>query len=157
MNSNAVEVVFNRKTPTCDVVDTMFEVVLVGDQEQTFYKVRETLKRMGIPSYSKDNKNALYQSCHILHKKGRYYICHFKQLLALDGYPSKLSFEDIDRLILIVHYLQEWNLVKVADAYVEDIFLTTKNNVKLKIIKHSDKQNWNLISKHNIAEKKHVE
>ena len=91
-------------------VDDLLEVTLSKDDD--FLKVKETLTRIGVSS-RKEKK--LYQSCHILHKRGKYYIVHFKELFALDGLPTNLSDEDIGRRNTIANLLEEWELLKVID------------------------------------------
>ena len=96
-------------------VDDLVEVLLSEDDD--FLKVKETLTRIGVSS-RKENK--LYQSCHILHKRGKYYIVHFKELFALDGLPTNLSEEDIARRNTISNLLEEWGLLKIVDSEQTD-------------------------------------
>jgi hypothetical protein len=111
-----------------------------------FLKVKETLTRIGIPS-RKDN--TLYQSCHILHKQGKYYITHFKELFALDGKPTDFSESDIARRNTIANLLAEWNLVKLVDVAKSIEPIAPISQVKIIVFK--DKANWNLQSKYNIG------
>ena len=125
----------------------LVEVTL--NEKDDFLKVRETLTRIGVAS-KKDR--ILYQSCHILHKQGKYYIVHFKELFALDGKPSDISENDLSRRNAIAKLLQEWGLVKVVNVKQietpEPIFLS-----QIKIISHKDKDGWDLVPKYNIGKK----
>ena len=126
--------------------EQMLEVTL--KQPDDFLKIRETLSRIGVAS-RKDK--TLFQSCHILHKQGKYYIVHFKELFALDGKPSNFSENDEARRNAIAKLLDEWNLVKLVDStIVEEMCVPVSH---LKIISHKDKDNWNLVSKYNIGNK----
>lgn len=114
-----------------------------------FLKIKETLTRIGIAS-KKDKK--LYQSCHILHKQGRYVILHFKELFILDGKEDNFSDEDRSRRNTIVNLLEEWELLKVLDtSQIEDPVAPLN---QIKIISHKEKNSWQLISKYNIGKKK---
>lgn len=126
-------------------LDTLVEVSLKAEDD--FLKVRETLTRIGIAS-KKDN--TLYQSCHILHKRGKYYIIHFKELFALDGKPTNISEEDTGRRNVIAKLLEEWNLVKIVNPHIMTHVIPLS---KVKIIAHKDKEDWNLVSKYNIGKK----
>ena len=112
-----------------------------------FLKVKETLTRMGISSYK--NKT-LYQSCHILHKRGRYFIMHFKEMFLLDGKESDLNKEDIQRRNLIAQLLDEWNLIKIKDDRITE---DEADMCKITIIPYSDKKNWTLEAKYSIGKK----
>jgi len=111
--------------------------------EEDFMVIRETLTRVGV---SPKNKKILYQSCHLVHKNDVYVIAHFKELFALDGLPSNVSAEDIQRRNAIVKLLEEWELIEVID---KDKLLDAMPVSGLKIIKHSEKNNWELIPKFN--------
>ena len=113
-----------------------------------FLKIRETLTRIGIAS-RKDN--TLYQSCHILHKKGRYFIVHFKELFILDGKPSDLTTNDLQRRNTIAKLLQDWNLLKILNTEEELVFAPLS---QIKIISFKDKDAWSLVPKYNIGKKK---
>ena len=128
-------------------VDSLIEVKIA--EEEDFLKIKETLTRIGVAS-RKDQK--LYQSCHILHKQGRYYIVHFKELFALDGKPSDFTSEDKGRRNTIILLLSEWGLVKVVDE--ETIKEPKAPMSQVKIIPHKDKENWTLEAKYNIGRKK---
>ena len=130
-----------------NLIETLVEVRI--GEEQDFLKIKETLTRIGVAS-RKDNK--LYQSCHILHKQGRYYIVHFKELFALDGKPTDFSDEDKGRRNTIINLLQDWDLVKVVDARQIDDPRAAMSQVK--ILPHKDKAQWELVAKYNIGRKK---
>lgn len=114
--------------------------------KEDFLKVKETLTRIGISSRT-DKK--LWQSCHILHKRGKYYICHFKEMFVLDGLSSDISEEDLGRRNVIVKLLVEWGLVVAIDEeeYKEPMIPLSK----LKIISHKEKGDWQLIPKYHIG------
>ena len=113
-----------------------------------FLKVRETLTRIGVAS-RKERK--LYQSCHILHKQGRYYIVHFKELFALDGKKTNLTVNDVQRRNRIAQLLSDWGLVSVVEATsIEDIAPLNQ----IKVLSFKDKDEWTLESKYNIGRKK---
>lgn len=128
-------------------IDSLMEVELVSGDD--FLKVRETLTRIGIAS-PKDKK--LYQSCHILHKRGKYYIVHFKELFALDGRPSNFDDQDQGRRNAITKLLSDWNLIKIVDASKLEETIVPLNQIK--IIAHKEKPEWELITKYNIGNKK---
>lgn len=130
-----------------NIVDTLVEVNLA--KEDDFLKVRETLTRIGIAS-PKDKK--LFQSCHILHKRGKYYIVHFKELFALDGKTTNFSDEDKGRRNTIVKLLSDWGLLQIVDKTKIEDPQTTVNQIK--IISHKDKDEWELVAKYNIGKKK---
>jgi len=129
------------------MIDKLVEVTL--EKKDDFLKVRETLTRIGIAA---KNDNVLYQSCHILHKQGKYYIVHFKELFELDGKPSNMSETDIARRNTIANLVAEWGLVKLVDVN------KTKDNVtplsQIKILSFKEKNEWKLISKYTIGKKK---
>lgn len=126
----------------------MVEVVL-GEPDD-FLKVRETLTRIGVAS-RKEKK--IYQSCHILHKRGKYYIVHFKELFALDGKQTNLSVNDIQRRNRIVQLLVDWGLVTISDLSKEKILNVAPLN-QIKVLSFKDKSEWILESKYNIGKKK---
>jgi len=128
-------------------IDSLVEVELVSDDD--FLKVRETLTRNGIAS-PKERK--LYQSCHILHKRGKYYIVHFKELFSLDGKPTNFSEQDESRRNTIAKLLADWNLVRVVSPDQIDELQAPLNQIK--IIAHKDKSEWELVAKYNIGNKK---
>ena len=126
--------------------DMMVEVLL--NEPDDFLKVRETLTRIGVAS-RKEKK--LYQSCHILHKQGRYYIVSFKELFALDGKHANLTVNDIQRRNRIVQLIADWGLVEVVDvSKVQDIAPLNQ----IKVLPHKEKGDWILETKYNIGSKK---
>lgn len=128
------------------MVETFIEVSL--DQQEDFLKVRETLTRIGIASKT---ENKLWQSCHILHKRGKFYIVHFKELFLLDGKTADFSEEDLGRRNTIASLLAEWGLVKIINP---DICQAPKAPLaNIKIITFKDKENWVLESKYTIGKK----
>jgi|TARA_B110000977_G_scaffold149495_1_gene189500 hypothetical protein len=124
----------------------MLEVDLKDPDD--FLKVRETLSRIGVAS-RKEKK--LFQSCHILHKQGRYYIVHFKELFALDGKNTNLSENDIARRNTIVNLLNDWGLVEIVGSAIPSAPLS-----QIKVISFKDKSNWTLETKYNIGKKREV-
>jgi len=122
------------------------EVTLV--QPDDFLKVRETLTRIGVAS-RKDK--ILYQSCHILHKQGRYFIVHFKELFALDGKVADLTDNDLQRRNTIAKLLVDWGLVQVVNA---EAFKDMAPLSQIKVIAFKDKNDWNLQTKYNIGKKR---
>ncbi len=129
--------------------DLMLEVAL--REPDDFLKVRETLTRIGVAS-RKERK--LYQSCHILHKKGKYYIVHFKELFALDGKQTNISENDVQRRNRIARLLSDWGLIEIVGT-VNDDNLAPLNQIK--VLSYKDKGEWILESKYNIGKKKTVE
>ena len=128
-------------------LSTMVEVRLTNEDD--FLKVRETLTRIGIAS-RKDR--TLYQSCHILHKQGKYYIVHFKELFALDGKPTNFDEADQSRRNTIANLLGEWGLIELVD---KDKSLNPIAPLsQIKILPHKEKDEWNLEAKYNIGRKK---
>jgi hypothetical protein len=128
-------------------LENLVEVTLA--KEDDFLKVRETLTRIGVAA-KKDN--ILYQSCHILHKQGKYYIVHFKELFELDGKPSSITDNDIARRNTIANLIAEWGLVKLVDPD------KSKDNIapisQIKILPHKEKADWQLVSKYTIGKKR---
>ena len=119
------------------------------NEPDDFLKIRETLSRIGVAS-KKDR--TLYQSCHILHKQGKYAILHFKQLFILDGKKSDFSDEDRARLNTIANLLAEWNLLKLVDPKKSDDPVAPLSQIK--IISHREKDDWILVTKYNIGKKR---
>lgn len=128
-------------------LDELIEVTL--READDFLKVRETLSRIGVAS-KKDR--TLYQSCHILHKQGRYFIIHFKQLFLLDGKKSDFSDEDRARLNTIANLLAEWKLVTLVDPRKSADPVAPLSQIK--IISHKEKNDWILVTKYNIGKKR---
>lgn len=129
------------------ILNTFLEVKLA--EEEDFLKVKETLTRIGVAS-KKDK--ILYQSCHILHKQGRYYVVHFKELFALDGKPTNFTDEDRSRRNTIVSLLEEWNLVKIMNRHLLEDKISLN---QVKIISFKEKDSWVLTSKYNVGKKKY--
>ena len=128
-------------------IETMVECTLENPDD--FLKVRETLTRIGVAS-RKDK--TLYQSCHILHKQGRYFIVHFKELFALDGKPTNFSENDQARRNTVTNLLAEWGLIKLVKPQVTEELVVPLN--QLKILSFKEKEQWNLTAKYNIGSKR---
>ena len=130
-------------------INSLVEVKLRNEDD--FLKVRETLTRIGVAS---KKEKTLYQSCHILHKQGRYFIVHFKELFALDGKPSNMSESDTARRNTISNLLKEWELVDLVRSE------QTENPVapisQIKVLPYKEKNEWELVAKYNIGKKKGV-
>jgi hypothetical protein len=127
-------------------IENMVEVTL--DEKDDFLKVRETLTRIGVAS---KKEKVLFQSCHILHKQGKYYIVHFKELFALDGKNTDFSENDIARRNTIAKLLEDWELLKIVNkTLVEE---PTVSLSQIKILSHKEKDDWQLIPKYNIGKK----
>lgn len=124
-------------------IEDMIEVRLKEDDD--FLKVKETLTRIGIASR---REKKLFQSCHILHKQGKYYIVHFKELFALDGKPTNISDNDIERRNTVVNLLNEWDLVEIVSP--EKAQPTTSIR-QMKILPFSEKNEWDLQAKYTIG------
>ena len=126
--------------------DQMVEVIL--NEPDDFLKVRETLTRIGVAS-RKEKK--IYQSCHILHKQGKYYLVHFKELFALDGKPANLTVNDVQRRNRISQLLADWGLITIVDVNkIQDIAPLNQ----IKVLSYKDKGEWVLETKYNIGAKK---
>jgi len=124
--------------------DLMLEVKL--KESDDFLKVRETLSRIGVAS-RKERK--LYQSCHILHKQGRYFIVHFKELFALDGKPANISINDIERRNTIAKLLEDWELIELIGSSEPRAPLS-----QIKVLSYREKDEWILETKYNIGKKR---
>ena len=127
-------------------VENLVEVKLKNEDD--FLKVRETLTRIGVAS-KKDKM--LYQSCHILHKQGKYYIVHFKELFQLDGKPSSFGEEDEGRRNTIANLLAEWGLINIVDEQKTKAPLALLSQIK--VLPFKEKDEWNLVAKYNIGRK----
>ena len=125
--------------------DQMVEVLL--NEPDDFLKVRETLTRIGVAS-RKEKK--LYQSCHILHKQGRYFIVHFKELFALDGKHANLTVNDVQRRNRIVRLLADWGLISIVN---EELVTDIAPLNQIKVLAYKDKSDWVLEQKYNIGKK----
>jgi hypothetical protein len=130
-------------------IEDMVEVTL--KEKDDFLKVRETLTRIGVAS---KKEKILYQSCHILHKQGKYYIVHFKELFSLDGKPTDFSENDIARRNTVTNLLSDWDLVVIVDK--NKTVEPTVSLSQVKIIPHKEKAEWQLVPKYNIGAKKAV-
>jgi hypothetical protein len=124
--------------------ELMLEVTL--NEADDFLKVRETLSRIGVAS-RKERK--LYQSCHILHKQGRYFIVHFKELFALDGKPTNISINDLERRNTIAGLLADWDLIKIIGNNEQKAPLS-----QIKVLSYREKDEWLLETKYNIGKKR---
>lgn len=127
-------------------VQNLVEIKL--KQNEDFLKVRETLTRIGVAS-RKDK--VLYQSCHILHKQGLYYLVHFKELFVLDGKPSNFSDEDMARRNTIANLMAEWGLIEIVNKSQTEQPLAPISQIK--ILPYYEKENWELVAKYNIGKK----
>ena len=127
-------------------IEDLLEVKLI--KEDDFLKIKETLTRIGVSSKT---ENKLWQSCHILHKKGKYYIVHFKELFLLDGLSSSIDDNDVARRNTIAKLLEEWGLLEILDQKKVDSAIAGINQIK--IIPFKEKQNWELIPKYHIGKK----
>lgn len=127
-------------------IESLIEVTL--KEPDDFLKVKETLTRIGVAS---KKSNTLFQSCHILHKQGKYYIVHFKELFALDGKQTDLNEDDISRRNTIAKLLAEWDLVSVVE---EQQLQPADSMSSIKVIPFSQKSEWELVAKYNIGKKK---
>lgn len=127
-----------------NVVNNLVEITF--DEKDDFLKIRETLSRIGVASRK---EKELFQSCHILHKKGKYYIVHFKELFMLDGKNSNIDETDYGRRNSIAELLQQWNLIKVVDSNkIESPKLPLS---QIKILSFKEKNEWKLTTKYNIG------
>jgi hypothetical protein len=129
--------------------DQMVEVIL--NEPDDFLKVRETLTRIGVASRK---EKTLYQSCHILHKQGKYYIVHFKELFALDGKRANLTVNDVQRRNRITQLLADWGLITIVN--VDKIVDIAPLN-QIKVLAYKEKDEWTLETKYNIGKKRKVE
>lgn len=129
------------------ILENLLEITIRCDED--FLKVKETLTRIGVAS-KKERK--LFQSCHILHKRGKYYIVHFKELFLLDGKQSDFGEEDIGRRNSIANLLEQWNLVEIVDKQKHSEPLAALSHIK--IISHKEKSDWELCSKYTIGKRR---
>ena len=128
-------------------IEDMLEISFKENDD--FLKIRETLTRIGVAS-RKDK--TLYQSCHILHKRGKYYLVHFKELFALDGKESSITENDLARRNAIARLLEEWELLSILDEEQSSTPLAPMSQIK--VLPHKEKPEWNLIAKYNIGNAK---
>lgn len=136
----------NNKKMSIDI-NELVEVKLF--KQDDFLKVRETLTRIGVASV-KDKK--LFQSCHILHKQGKYYIVHFKELFALDGKPTNFSGEDRARRNTIANLISQWDLVELVEPEKTSVEVAPLSQIK--VLPHKEKTGWELVAKYNIGKRK---
>jgi hypothetical protein len=129
------------------MIENMVEVTL--NNEDDFLKIRETLTRIGVAS--KKNRT-IYQSCHILHKQGKYYIVHFKELFALDGKPSNFAEEDMGRRNTVANLLAEWGLVTLVDPNKSKEPVAPLSQIK--VLPFKEKNDWELVAKYNLGKKR---
>ena len=128
-------------------IEDMLEISFKENDD--FLKIRETLTRIGVAS--RKNKT-LYQSCHILHKRGKYYLVHFKELFALDGKESSITENDLARRNAIARLLEEWDLLSILDEEKSSTPLAPMSQIK--VLPHKEKPEWNLVAKYNIGNAK---
>ena len=128
-------------------IEDMLEISFKENDD--FLKIRETLTRIGVAS-RKDK--TLYQSCHILHKRGKYYLVHFKELFALDGKESSFTENDLARRNSIARLLEEWDLLSILDEEKSSTPLAPMSQIK--VLPHREKPEWNLVAKYNIGNAK---
>jgi hypothetical protein len=128
-------------------IEDMLEISFKENDD--FLKIRETLTRIGVAS-RKDK--TLYQSCHILHKRGKYYLVHFKELFALDGKESTITENDLARRNSIARLLDEWDLLSILDEEQSSSPLAPMSQIK--VLPHREKPEWNLVAKYNIGNAK---
>lgn len=141
-NPKPDEVVVDLRTKTRqEIVDSMIEVKLIA--EDSFPKIKETLTRIGIAT----NNKVLYQTCHILHKKGRYYLPTFKELFGLDNKGSIMTVEDYSRRNKIAKLLESWGLLEIIRMPYDQY----QQSVNMRVIQHRDKSKWELRSKYSIG------
>jgi hypothetical protein len=127
-------------------LESLVEVTLTD--AQNFLKIKETLTRIGVAS-RKDN--TLYQSCHILHKRGKYYIVHFKELFGLDGHDITFDEEDLARRNTITNLLEDWGLINIVDQTKTEEPVALMNTIK--VLNYKEKSEWKLVPKYNIGKK----
>jgi Bacteriophage translational regulator len=128
------------------ITDDFVEIEL--KEQEDFLKIKETLTRIGVASRK---EKTLYQSCHILHKQGKYYIVHFKELFLLDGKNSSLTDNDIARRNTIIKLLEEWDLLKIKNTNVVDELVAPLNQIK--VVPFKEKNEWNLVAKYTIGKR----
>jgi hypothetical protein len=125
-------------------IEDMLEISFKENDD--FLKIRETLTRIGVASRK---EKTLFQSCHILHKRGKYYLVHFKELFALDGKESSITENDLARRNAIARLLEEWDLLSILDEEQASTPLAPMSQIK--VLPHKEKSEWNLVAKYNIG------
>ena len=153
MSINAVDIVGISKKRN-KVIPYLVEVTLEEPTPSSFLQVRETLTRIGISVIKEGQENTLFQTCHILAKKGKYYIVHFKAMFILDGRDNNLTVADIARQNLIIQLLEDWGLVTLVNPEMVDTPVCNMSSIK--IITHEEKPKWKLTTKYNIGSYKKV-
>lgn len=142
----AVDIVYSELNGD-DIIPFLVEVELVNN---SFLQVKESLTRIGIPGKpGADGLPVLHQTCHILYKRGKYYICHFKMMFILDGKENTITESDIARQNRIIHLLQDWNLIKVIDPEMIDSPVCSLKT--LKIVKHGERNEWKFVSRYEVG------
>lgn len=152
VNRKAVELVGSNDSQN-EIIPYLVEVELVGTEQDAFLKVRETLTRIGISS--RQQQNVLYQTCHILQKRGLFYIVHFKSLFILDGKENTLTSGDVARQNKIIALLAEWGLIKVK--HPEQIDEPVCSLANIRIVKHSERDKWTLKTKYALGNQAKME
>lgn len=134
-----------------NLTDTFYEIEELNNDD--FLKLKETLTRIGIPARFKTANKVLFQTAHILHKQGKYYLVHFKQLFLLDGKIEKTNFTEQDkmRLAKIVNMLQEWGLIKIKKSPKIDFEIDDALDIPLTVVTYKNKSKWELESKYDIG------
>ena len=125
-------------------IESLLEITLA--EKDDFLKVRETLTRIGVASRK---ENRLFQSCHILHKRGKYYIVHFKELFSLDGKDTDFDEDDLGRRNTIANLLAEWGLIKIVDPAKSKVPIAPLSHIK--VISYAERSKWELVTKYNIG------
>lgn len=143
--------IIGSKAKWDEILPFLVEVKLKEPVSDSFLRVRETLTRIGISSNKEGEENTLYQTCHILSKKGKTYIVHFKTLFVLDGRDNNLTMNDICRSNLITKLLEDWGLVKIVNPDMINDMVCSLSNIK--VVKYDDKHNWSLVPKYAIGAK----
>lgn len=139
---------YDRYTPIEVVLSNMVEVTFPEGAEDGFRKVKETLQRMGVPSR---RDKTLYQTAHIFHKQGKYYICHFKEMFGADGKEAELSEGDLARRNLIVKFLKDWGMIEPKNQNWDTPMGSPR---MLKVLKYSEKDDWEFVAKYTMGTKK---
>lgn len=148
-HDNAADIVDSLKSGD-DIIPFMVEVKLVGPERDAFLKIRETLTRIGISS--RVDKNVLFQTCHILQKRGKFYIVHFKTLFLLDGRENNLTMGDIARQNRVAALLEEWGMIEVMRP---NMILNPQSSLgNMMIVPFAQKEAWSLKTKYKIGNKK---
>jgi hypothetical protein len=153
MSITALDIVGN-KAKRNGIIPYLVEVTLKEPSSSSFLQVRETLTRLGISVSKKDEPSTLYQTCHILTKRGKHYIVHFKSMFILDGRNNDLTEADIARQNLIIQLLEDWGLVTVVVPEMVDSPVCSMSSIK--VISHQEKKDWKLATKYNIGSYKKV-